>query len=75
MGVLLGKEKLPSWIQKEVELESSVKKGARGMAARRVQEWLQFHGFGLVIDEDFGGVTKKGFNNFKKIQGWEPVAL
>ncbi len=38
MGVLLGEEKLASWIQKEVELKGSLKKGARGMAARRVQE-------------------------------------
>lgn len=69
MSVLLGEEKLASWIQKEVELKNSVKKGARGMAVRRVQEWLQFHGFGLVIDEDFGGVTKKRVQQFQEDRG------
>ncbi|MEO6203178.1 MAG: peptidoglycan-binding protein [Nitrospirales bacterium] len=69
MGVLLGEEKLLSWIQKEVELKSSVKKWTRGMAVRRVQEWLQFHGFGLVIDEDFGGVTKKKVQQFQEDRG------
>ncbi len=69
MGVLLGEEKLASWIQKEVELNGPLKKGARGLAVRRVQEWLQFHGFGLVIDEDFGGVTKKRVQEFQEDRG------
>ncbi len=66
IGVLLGEEEFPSWIQKEVELKKIIKKVARGMATRRVQEWLQFHGFGLVINEDFGGVTKKRVQQFQE---------
>ncbi len=69
IGVLLGEEEFPSWIQKEVELKKIIKKGARGMATRRVQEWLQFHGFGLVINEDFGGVTKKRVQQFQEDRG------
>lgn len=60
---------LASWIQTEVVLKATSKNGARGQAVRRVQEWLNLQGFGLVVDDDFGNVTKKKCNNFRKIVG------
>src|SRR5690606_33191500 len=68
MSVLLGAEKLALWIKKEIELPTTLKKGARGQAVRRIQEWLTFRGYGLAIDGDFGGVTKKRLQQFQEDQ-------
>lgn len=69
MSVLLGEERLALWIQREIELPVTLKKGARGQAVRCIQEWLTFRGYGLAIDGDFGGVTKKCILQFQEDQG------
>lgn len=69
MGVLLGEVKLASWIQTEVEFKTALKKGMRGQTVRRVQEWLNFRGYGLVIDGDFGRVTEKKVQQFQEEHG------
>jgi hypothetical protein len=69
MGVLLGEVKLAGWVQKEVELKAPLKKGMRGQAVKRVQEWLNFQGYGLVIDGDFGRVTEKRVQQFQEEHG------
>jgi peptidoglycan hydrolase-like protein with peptidoglycan-binding domain len=48
---------LESWIRDEVTLPGTLDTGARGMAVKRAQEWLNLHGFGLVIDSDYGPIT------------------
>ena len=57
---------LSRWIRDEVELERETAKGSRGKAVRRVQEWLNLHGIGLVVDEDFGPVTERCLKRFQE---------
>lgn len=57
------------WIRDEVELESTIKRGKRGIAARRVQEWLSLNGFSLVIDGDYGRVTEMTVAEFQHYNG------
>lgn len=47
----------PSRVQAELAFPGPVQKGAKGVKAKRVQEWLTLRGFPLVIDSDFGGAT------------------
>lgn len=54
------------WIRDEVECPELIKKGKRGMAARRVQEWLCLNGLSLVIDEDYGPVTETTVREFQR---------
>jgi hypothetical protein len=60
---------LSSWIRAEVELEREVSAGNRGNAVRRVQEWLNLHGFGIAIDEAFGPVTERAVSQFQTHSG------
>ncbi len=39
--------------------------GAKKMAAKRVQEWLEFAGFGTPIDSDFGPATQLRVRDFQ----------
>ena len=60
---------LSDWIRAEVEFTGEVSSGHRGMAVKRVQEWLTFHGFGLAIDSDFGPVTRRALESFQERAG------
>ena len=60
---------LSRWIRDEVELERETAKGSRGKAVRRVQEWLNLHGIGMVVDEDFGPVTERCLKRFQQRTG------
>jgi len=60
---------LSDWIRAEVEFTGEISTGHRGIAARRVQEWLTFHGFGVAIDSDFGPVTKRALERFQEQAG------
>lgn len=62
---------LRSWIRDEIEIGATVSKGTRGMKARRVQEWLCLHGLGLVIDEDYGGITEGRVRDFQSRAGMD----
>lgn len=57
------------WIRDEVEFPGVIKRGKRGIQARRVQEWLTLHGLSLVIDEDFGPVTERTIAEFQSDAG------
>jgi hypothetical protein len=60
---------LSDWIRAEVEFTGEVSSGHHGIAAKRVQEWLTFHGFGVAIDSDFGPVTKRALERFQEQTG------
>lgn len=46
-------------VSAELAFHGSIGIGAHGMAARRVQEWLVYHGQRPVIDGDFGPATER----------------
>jgi hypothetical protein len=60
---------LSSWIKKEIQFPGNISKGKRGMAAKRVQEWLCLHGNQVVVDSDFGSVTKDAVEAFQRDAG------
>lgn len=58
--------KLRPWIRKEVLFQRQIKTGNRGKGVERIQEWLSFHGNALVIDGDFGKVTRNSILRFQE---------
>jgi hypothetical protein len=60
---------LSDWIRDEVEPERELTQGDRGQAVGRVQEWLNLHGFGLVVDQDYGPVTARQVSRFQDSVG------
>lgn len=57
---------LSSWIKEEIKFPGEVRKGKRGSAAKRIQEWLSLHGHQVAVDGDFGGVTAHALEGFQK---------
>lgn len=51
---------------RELEPEREVGRGDKGLAVRRVQEWLNLRGYGLSIDGDFGRVTEDAVMRFQR---------
>lgn len=66
---------LADWIQDEIELKEEVSAGMRGMAVRRVQEWLCLHGFSLVIDEDYGPITTEVVADYQEAHSLEVTGI
>ena len=60
---------LSRWIRDEVEYKHQIKKGSRGKDAKRVQEWLNLHGFGVAIDSAYGKVTARAVQRFQDSLG------
>ena len=60
---------LSDWIRDEVEPERELTQGDSGQAVGRVQEWLNLHGFGLVVDQDYGPVTARQVSRFQDSVG------
>ena len=58
-------QELSGWIRDEVQLQKPLGIGNRGKAVRRLQEWLNLRGFGLVVDSDFGPVTAQAVSRFQ----------
>src|SRR5688572_15478801 len=53
-------------MKEELVLARELAFGSKGSDVRRVQEWLNLHGYGLGIDGDFGRVTEDGVRRFQK---------
>jgi len=50
----------------DLVLNGNLKRGKRGKQVRLIQEWLNLHGFGLVIDGDFGPATDYAVREFQR---------
>lgn len=50
----------------ELEYTTGLRRGRRGKAVRRVQEWLSLQGFGLVTDGVFGPATEFALQTFQQ---------
>lgn len=60
---------LRRYIRDEIELKDPLAIGRRNKEVRRVQEWLCLNGFPLLIDADFGPVTKGRVIEFQADNG------
>lgn len=60
-------------IRQEVELGEELAKGSKGLAVRRIQEWLSLRGHGLVVDGDYGDITAELVARFQTESGLEPT--
>lgn len=54
-----------SAVKAELAFKTTITEGAKGMSARRVQEWLSFHGFRTAIDSDYGSATATAVGKFQ----------
>lgn len=52
-------------VQAELQFPGNIAKPQKGMAVRRVQEWLSFHGHGTAIDGEFGDATATALSAFQ----------
>lgn len=66
-----GSGALAAWIQRELDWEAPVARGARGASVRRVQEWLCLHGSPVAVDGDFGPATEAALAAFQRTSGLE----
>jgi len=48
-----------------------IRQGDRGQAVRDVQHLLQAHGFGVLVDGDFGAATNASVRSFQKAHSLE----
>jgi Putative peptidoglycan binding domain len=70
MGALINHDApLSSWIRRELELKQRLKKGDRGPAVRRAQEWLNLNHHRITIDNDFGPATEAAVRAFQQSTG------
>lgn len=50
----------------EVTFDAPIKRGARGLKAKRIQEWLSLGGISVAADSEFGPATETGVKAFQK---------
>lgn len=75
MYLLDNPTELKSWIKEEIEMEKETRRGSRGNAVKRVQEWLCYHNLQVVIDGAFGYVTQDAVMNFQFSQNIRPTGI
>lgn len=59
----------PGHVGRELGFGGPIQRRTRGLKARRVQEWVTFHGFATAIDEDFGPATERAVQRFQQAKG------
>ena len=57
------------WIDDEVQYVNQIEFGDHGKQVKRVQEWLGYHGFGVLIDADYGPATQAAVSDFQTKNG------
>ena len=55
--------------KKELAFTSALGVGSKGSAVKRLQEWLNLQGHGILIDRDFGPATMAALKGFQTAQG------
>lgn len=53
-----------AYIRRELDFPGAVTQGAGGVAVKRIQEWLGYHGNGTPIDSKFGPATDRAIQAF-----------
>lgn len=56
-------------IEREMAFPGAVRRGEKGMKARRVQEWLVYHGLTVAVDDDFGKGTEGALARYQGTMG------
>jgi hypothetical protein len=59
------------WAKAELDLDKTYKLGVKGSKVKNIQEWLNFHGVNVSIDNDFGPATETGVRAFQQQKGLE----
>lgn len=59
----------PASLKAELKTPATLKRGQRGIAVKRAQEWLSYHGFATMIDADFGDATERAVTAFRAKSG------
>ena len=60
---------LPAHARRELDFPGMIQRGATGLKARRVQEWLTFHRYLTGIDGNFGAATEATVRSFQSSNG------
>lgn len=62
--------KVPRYITNEIDPpKKAVTKGTRNVTGKRIQEWLNHHGFRTGVDSDFGPATESCVKDFQEANG------
>ena len=64
-----GTGKIEAYLKKEIIFSSLTRNYSNSKKAKRIQEWLYFHGFHLEIDGKFGNVTENQVRAFQSSRG------
>jgi hypothetical protein len=59
-------EDFPRYVRDELVYSEKTSRGDRKYQVRRVQEWLTFNGFAVLIDQDFGPATEAAVKAFQE---------
>lgn len=65
----------PRWIRDEIEWQTPIERGTRGLKAQRIQEWLTLHRYYLQIDGDFGPATEVAVRRFRADSGLSELGV
>ena len=64
-----GRSKLDAYLKREITYPGLTKNWSNSKKAKRIQEWLYFHGFKIEIDGKFGNVTESKVRSFQSSRG------
>ena len=64
----------PASVMDELSFPGNIAQGATGRKARRVQEWLNIHGFRTAIDEDYGPASARAVKALQNARGLTPAS-